>query len=516
MIKRAPALRLPAWALALLIAILALDVVSLLGATRTIIGYRYNVDYGEGIVWQQMINMVAGRGYSPIGVFPAIVYHYPPVYHLAVAALVRVTGADPLFTGRALSFAATLASAVAVGLIARAAIATVGDRRTAIAGGLFAGLLFPVCQPVAEWSATMRVDMLACLFTLCGLLLTIMALRRPRLILAAALCFTLGVYTKQVTVAAPAAAILGLLLTRPRLGWTCLVACLVIGLAALGTLTLMTHGGFLRHIVLYNMNRNEAHRLWSLLPPLRAHVAFVLMALLGCGIAWASFRRESGGSERRAILLILGLYLILRTLMLAMIVKSGGSSNYLIEWFAPLAILAALGASPAFAFAVGERPPAGWPFSPESVAPTLLLIAAAIQAIPLAQWGDFTAAAHAKAGRLDRLVHAIHATPAPVISDDMTLLIRAGRSAEWEPAIAAELAALGRYDEPAFVALVRRRCFGGFITDGDRGDTTYDSRYNPAVADAMDATYPRRFIYAGMVLHLPPHGLAPRDCPGIR
>ena len=41
-------------------------------------------DYGEGIVWQQMRNIVAGQGYTPLGVYPAIVYHYPPVYHLVV------------------------------------------------------------------------------------------------------------------------------------------------------------------------------------------------------------------------------------------------------------------------------------------------------------------------------------------------------------------------------------------------------------------------------------------------
>ena len=85
----------------------------------------------------------------------------------------------------------------------------------------------------------------------------------------------------------------------------------------------------------------------------------------------------------------------------------------------------------------------------------------------------------------------------------MVLIIRAGRSVLWEPAIAAELAHGGRYDEAAFVRLVQRQTFGFFFTDGDRGSSSFDERYNPAVAEAIARYYPIKKEVGGEVLHLP-------------
>ena len=74
-------------ALLVLIAILFVDVGKLISTAIVAMNYPYDLDYGEGIVWQQMDDIVAGKGYAPLGTFPAIVYHYPPVYHLVVAGV---------------------------------------------------------------------------------------------------------------------------------------------------------------------------------------------------------------------------------------------------------------------------------------------------------------------------------------------------------------------------------------------------------------------------------------------
>ena len=502
----------PAIALTLLLVILSVDLGSLLVAARVIIPFPYNIDYGEGIVWQQMLNMVAGHGYAPIGVFPAIVYHYPPVYHLTVAALAALSGGDPLAVGRLVSLMATLGSCLIVGLIAHRGLLALARPKTAIAGAAFAALLFPACQPVAEWASLMRVDMLATLFSLAGLLLALKALRDPRLIHVAALCFVLGVYTKQVAIAAPAAAVLGLLLSRPALAWRCLATSVALGLTALAALTIVTDGGFLRHIILYNINRNEAHRLWMLLNPLRAHAIFLILAAIGARSALKAIRTFAHADERRATLLILLFFFAFKTLMLAMIVKSGGSTNYMIEWFAPLAIFAGIGAAPAMTMALGTPTNIRRTTLATPTVATALLGAAALQAVPLVHWGISTNAAATRSIELDRLVAAIRRDPSPVIADDMTLLIRAGKPVMWEPSIVAELASVGRYDEPRFVAMIRAHCFGGFVTDGNRGDQVFDSRYNPSVAAAMDAGYPRRFDYARLTLHLPPRGAMLRRC----
>ena len=85
----------------------------------------------------------------------------------------------------------------------------------------------------------------------------------------------------------------------------------------------------------------------------------------------------------------------------------------------------------------------------------------------------------------------------------MTLLIRAGRDVQWEPAIAAELGATGRYDQPGFVRLIDQRRFGLFITDGDRGPSSYKGRYNPPVADAITRDYPQTWKMGRFVIHAP-------------
>uniref|UniRef100_UPI0035CA65A5 hypothetical protein n=1 Tax=uncultured Caballeronia sp. TaxID=1827198 RepID=UPI0035CA65A5 len=86
-------------------------------SAAALIRYPYGLDYGEGIVWQQMRNIMAGRGYAPLGVYPAIVYHYPPVFHIIVGITARLFGIDELATGRAISWLSTLGCAVLIGML---------------------------------------------------------------------------------------------------------------------------------------------------------------------------------------------------------------------------------------------------------------------------------------------------------------------------------------------------------------------------------------------------------------
>ena len=43
--------------------------------------YPYGLDYGEGIVWQQMAALANGGMYSNFHEFPYLVFHYTPIYH---------------------------------------------------------------------------------------------------------------------------------------------------------------------------------------------------------------------------------------------------------------------------------------------------------------------------------------------------------------------------------------------------------------------------------------------------
>lgn len=466
------------------------------------LGYPYDLDYGEGIVWQQMLNIVAGRGYTPIGVFPAIVYHYPPVYHVTVAALAWVAGLDQLLAGRLVSFVSMLGAMALTGRLATLCVATVEDRRVRLAVGLIAGLCLGSMAEAVGWALTMRVDLLAAALGLEGLLLTIQAARRPALAILAAVLFTLAIYTKQTSIAAPVAAFLGLWMVRRRDAALLLATALALGLPALLALSWATDGGFLHHIVAYNINRLDLGGARRLIAREGHEIATIALAIIGAAAAFTRLRGSSLAERLRAdrslfASLVLLLFLLLKALMLPAMLKSGAASNYLVEWVAALSIFVGLALVPTLRVALGKG---------GSLSPVLLVLAVVALPFQLALAPDFTPSA-AVAGRqimaMRGIVARIRASAKPVVSDDMTLLIRAGRPVLWEPAIAAELGHDGRYDERGFARLVRRHAFGFFVTEGGRGTSPYDQRYNPLVADAMAQAYPVEEAAGGEIVHLP-------------
>ena len=469
-------------------------------------GYPYSLDYGEGIVWQQMLNIVAGKGYQPIGVFPAIVYHYPPVYHLTTAAVAAIFGMDGLYAGRWVSFLCTVVTMVLSGVLAASAVPRDETRAVRICVALTAGFCLTSCYPVAKWSALMRVDMLATAFSLAGLLLVIRAPARRSAIVAAAILFVLAIYTKQTSIAAPAASFLGLLVVRPKAAFLLLAVCLALGLSALGWLSAASDGGFLRHIILYNINRLDLSTWQSMAWTLLAHGNILVVS--GIGAFFALRRLREGGmaglrercerDARLLALLILLIFLLLKTVLLLAMLKSGSADNYMVEWFTAVAIFLALALMPALRIAFGHEG------RMSTILTVFVVLGLPIHAYQVETFGHSRRASSVQRDALAHVVDEIRASPKPVISDDMTLLIRAGRPVLWEPAITAELSHAGLYDDKAFAAKVRRGDFGFFVTEGDRGDLLYDSRYNPVVADAIDAAYPRReYIPSRLMLHLP-------------
>jgi hypothetical protein len=478
--------------------------VGFLRASAVVLPYPYELDYGEGIVWQQMRDIARGEAYGPFGVLPAIVYHYPPVYHLTSALLAGAFALDELLAGRLVSLLATLASSILVGRLAVDALGSSTHLRTRLVCGALAGLVFVTCMPVMRWAPLMRVDLLACAFGLSGLVLAIRALDRPVLIHVAALAFVLAVYTKQVSIAAPAAAFLPLLLIAPRLAWTGIASTVAMGAALLIALWLWTDGGFVRHVFLYNVNRLDPPRIVHLFRFLASHLLYVTAALAGVCMVWPKLRelgRNARGASRDDLaLLVVAAFFALKTLMLPMIMKSGAAENYFTEWCCPLAIFVGVGLRPAVAllFAAPEQERTA-----QSPLHRLILIALPIQVWILPLWSISQASAESRTRALAPLIEMIRGSDRPIVSDDMTLPLRAGRPVVWEPAIAAELAHSGIYDEAAFVGMVRRRELGFLVTSGRRGDQLFDERYNPPVATAIDEAYPLKRAIGGLTLHLP-------------
>jgi hypothetical protein len=202
------------------------------------------------------------------------------------------------------------------------------------------------------------------------------------------------------------------------------------------------------------------------------------------------------------LLLLILVYALLAGLMALSVAKSGSNVNYFIEWMAVLAILLGILVRDAASAAVGGAS-AGRSkrlFDQPALLPLLIGLQALTLASPPAR---AETRAPSRVAQLETLSAMIREADRPVVSDDMVLLRRSGVPVQWEPAIFAELASTGAWDERGFVERIRAGQFGFFVTAGTRGQRLFDSRYNPAVADAIAAAYPVRRKLAGFTVHLP-------------
>jgi hypothetical protein len=472
-----------------------------------VLTFPLSLDYGEGIVIQQALMMTGPQAYGPITAPPFIVFHYPPVYHWLVRAGAALAGgADLVEAGRVVSLLAAFGIAAALAALATAA-APAGRWRWI--AGLAASLVFLGAWSVDAWLPFARVDMLSLAFSMGGLAMAARSRGRRAMVLGAVLLFVLGVYTKQTSVAAPIAAVAVLLLSDPRRGVEAIVAGLAVSLLALGAAQWVTEGGFLRHVVAYNVNRFEIRWLLILVAPVLAHLP--LLAAIALGLAGRS--PEGGGilpgvrkDPHDNTLAMLVLHFALATAMLALIGKSGANLNYLLEWTCSIAALAGAAVGRAIGALRNDRVH----FAAGRAGIVLMAAAIAIQPFLLPPAGYAVAALRREAPDVAPiLIGAIRDAGRPVISDDMVALLRAGQEVPWEPAIFAELASLGRWDEALIVAQIHDGRLAFAVTEGLRGDRLFDSRYTPALADAMDAAWPRKVRLGHFVLHLPPDTPSP-------
>ena len=465
--------------------------------------FRYGLDYNEGIVWQQMNDIIAGRGYAPIAGFPSIVFHYPPVYHLLSAA-VALAGIDPLIAGRLVSLAFTAVSAfVIVSLTGRwiDRDATSAERVAGMAAAIFC---FLGCQGVQEWAPLMRVDPTACGLALLGLWLLVRSIDAPRLVYAAAAVLVLSVFTKQNSVLTAAAGFGALLFWRPHTALRGIVTAVVLGLVAGAALLWSTHGEAYRHLVLYNINRFSLARI---VPNFRdgttmADRALILLGIIGListlirdGFHIPKDVDDQSGFSRHATLA----FALLATLSLVSTAKYGSSSAYYMQWEASIAIFGGL------AFTRMLRTARRYHDLERRGLSALFAVLPLLFAIWIAATTSRELISRERHyEKQDRILAALIAPiHGSVISTEMVLLLRDHRRVLWEPAIFRELAVAGYWDQSVLVDLIRTHRIAAILSDGDRGYRWFDDQFSPSIADAMDAALPHRIHVGLRVLHLP-------------
>ena len=375
----------------------------------------YSRDYGEGVVLA-LTRLLAEHGsyFGPVGEYPMIHGNYPPVFLILSAVAYRLFGPS-LAAPRALSLLSTSALMVIVYVI-------VGQRWRDRSLALCAAFLLVAPWFVVTWAPLGRVDMLACLFSAAGLWLFATAGdgRGWRWWTSGA-CFVLGAFTKQTALVAPAAALLSLLhgpATR-RLIPRFFLAFVLPAAAVLVVLVLATHGQAWSHLVTYTAAAD-----YSLTALGKGYGSFVvsaapLLAVILLGLGACSDRLLARSDRPFALYWLLNLGALVTT------AKAGAAQNYLVEPWLATVLLAALALG-----ALRERSPEVFRWWP-----VLMLVAAAVALV----------AGHG-AARLPRpirnplqateyrsLDEAVAGTSGPILSENLSVLVRQGKPVLVEP-----------------------------------------------------------------------------------
>jgi hypothetical protein len=461
----------------------------------------YELDYGEGIVWQQAALIPGPRMYAAGANLPFIAFHYPPLFYLVVRAVATVMP-DLLSAGRLVSATAAVSIVPLVAALVLVAARPSSGRRpfAIVAISIATGLLALSLHAIRTWGLFMRVDMIAIALGLAGVAIAAWSDGKLWGTTCGLLLCVASVYCKQTQLPAGLAVFIVMLLRRPRTAIGAATIAAASGLAVLGVLQWLTLGGFLDNIIGYNVNRFAWDNLPDVFWPERTSFPFMLLmpvaaySILRSVVAPASEgargilhpRLEDRATAARAMLL---LHFALASLMLATVFKSGGNCNYLLDWLCVGSVLIGvwlcdlMSTERHFAAVVG-------------------LMILGLMFPPVRQMPDefSTAELDGQAALVRRIAEAKR----PVASENMTLLMRAGKPVIFEPAIVTELASVGRWNEQPLVHMIDSGGFAFMITTDDVHGAT--SRRTPAVDAAMRQAYPR-VEQAGpaLWLHLPPH-----------
>lgn len=457
------------------------------------IAFPFELDYGEGIIWQQALLIPGPRMYGDITQFPYIVFHYTPVYHLVVRAIATL-GVDPLAAGRGVTLASAIATAVLAGSIVSTAMREITSISARAVGAGIAGLMVFTYHSVQWWAVTMRVDMLAIAFSIAGVYLTIVAGQRTIVLCAAILCFVLAVYTKQTEIAAPIAAIVVAAVIQPRSASWAVAFGLLVGGSALVILELSTGGGFWHHIVDYNLGDPFSWRYGFDVAWLEKRDGLgVLVGVIAFAFLWwtearailtgkISARIEALRQSRKLrALVIMTLWFGLASIQLISVFKWGASTNYFMEWMCITTVPTGMVASLAWGRATARSKAIRF----SGLAALLLPLALIIHAFnrPLAE-SPLVNDSKAIALR-SHLVNLIRENPKPSLSEDMVLLLRAGKEVPIEPAAFTALTRGDKWDQQPFLNMIQDHAFGLIILQDHNWD-----RFTSKVMKAIQDNYP--------------------------
>jgi hypothetical protein len=466
------------------------------------------IDYGEGIVLWQAANVTDWkRAFHPVENYPHIVFHYPPLFHLTSRFVALATG-NLLRAGRLTSILSLVGVCLIAASVTARSLPPGGKRMGRFLGALTAGTLV-FATPLWSWATLMRVDALGIFFTVAGVALFILGRRRRALGFVAFACFVAAVYCKQTLLAGPIACFLIALVEKPRYAIQLLVFSVSIGLGILAMLSAATDGIVLRHLITYNQNPyfpeqipiRLRHHCSALAGPLFFAVTFPLALLYRRHGRTLGLIRRLRLILRRSIfertVLVVTVYFWLTALIAAATIsKQGASDNYFLEMDIAACFLCGL-----FLAWLARRVS----FRPRRI---LVLLQIVVILILLVQTADNWRVLNITANNFrnpppDRsldVVNFLKTVPDPVYSEDMVVLMHAGKEIPAEPAIITALADDGKWDESGFVARIRNGEFHAIVI---RHSLTNRQRFSAAIAQAVEERYYRTDDFQPFQVYLP-------------
>jgi MFS family permease len=501
--------------------------------------YPYPRPGSEGLIlYESLLVKRGGDPYAPITPERFISGPYPPIYYwLAAATLPQdfPDWSDPgkvtsvFQPGRTISLLAALLAAVLilVLVVADGGYAAKGRRAILLAGasGALGGALFLSLPQTLVWATRFRGDMLMIALTAGGLVCVASGVRGqgsglqqpsgdnsgkatsarapgpwsltpdPWLLLGAC-SFALAFYTKQTALAGPGAAALYLLLRDWRVGlrWCGVMAlAVIVPFVALDVAT--GHWFYLKMVDYHSLplSRLTLARLlefafWEDQWPL-------IVAAVGYGLIrlWAALnaRREKRGAGAPS-LIALFMLAALATLPTGAVV--GADHNHLL--MSGLAISAGTGGL--LAWALVRLEPGRGNLLARVIAPVtllLLLIHATMTSAPSTWYGpDLGMPGAAEQEQLRKIVLNVRQNPGSVFfADDPGIPALAGKETPYDdPFTMTALALQGRWDESAYVRMLREGKFGLLVLSCDvinRPDLCRADTLTPGVKDAIRDGY---------------------------
>jgi hypothetical protein len=441
--------------------------------------FPYQLDYGEGVLLHFVNEWAHGRPiYKAIEGYPYITSNYAPlpmVLALVLRPLLGVTYA----AGRVWALLSVATSAT---------ILVAWVRRE---GGQWlpagaAALLFIGSPYLYHWAPLFRVDLVGLALTLGGLYAVFSASppraigkdgrQRPGLLWLATVLFVAGLYAKQSFLFAPAAALAYLFIfVERRRAIEMAVAMAVLGGGLFLLINSLTGGGFWDGLVASNVNPFLWREFWGQLADF-----FGTFAILGLLTVWYVVDKFvlDHATLLRDKVSPLDLYLPMALASLGLAGKAGAWENYFFEALAAFALCGGLG----LARLARHRQ---WAL--RLLAPTLVLVQ-----IGLMWHTPGVANRYMELTRRsnETMVPILAATPDPIISEDMGLLVTNDKVLDYYSFQYSQLARAGQWDQAWELGQLRDRRLSMVILErGTRLDVDRYQRFTREFLSELDRNY---------------------------